>query len=200
MKTIAVLTCLLLALAVSSSAISLEKRHQLELRLGMWNQTTDVRTETGVGGVETSVESDGFVGGIAYGHWLQENLALTFGINGMAIDISTNSGATGVTSKTSSVASMLMGLKFYFPASTLEGSVRPYIKAAGGPFIGTQSSTEVGLTVVNEDRTETAFGGQLAAGLDFVTGRNFMMSAGFGWNLMSDFNEPIGGSKNYSGP
>ncbi|MCP4600285.1 MAG: hypothetical protein GY847_07095, partial [Proteobacteria bacterium] len=47
---------------------------------------------------------------------------------------------------------------------------------------------------------ETAFGGQLAAGLDFVTGRNFMMSAGFGWNLMSDFNEPIGGSKNYSGP
>ncbi len=200
MKTIALTACLLLALAVSSSAISLEKRHQLELRLGMWNQTTDVRTETGIGGVETSVKSSGFVGGIAYGHWLQENMALTFGINGMALDVSTNTGTVGVISETSAVASMLMGLKFYFPGSTLEGSVRPYVSAAAGPYIGSQSSTEVGTTVINKERTETVFGGQVGAGIDFVTSRHFMMSAGFAYNMMSDFDEAIGGSRNYSGP
>ena len=200
MKTITLTTCFLLTLAVSASAISLEKRHQLGLRLGMWNQTTDVRTETGIGGVETSVKSDGFVGGIQYGHWLRENLALTFGISGMAIDISTNTGIMGVTEKTSSVASMLMGLKFYFPSSTLEGAARPYVSAAAGPFIGSQSSNTVGLTVVQEERTETAIGGQLGAGVDFVTGRHFMMGAAFAYNLMSDFSDPVGGSKNYSGP
>jgi len=200
MKAIITLTCIVLMLAVSADAISLEKRHQLGLRLGMWNQITNTRTEVGVGGVETSVESSGMLGGIAYGHWLEEHLALTFSIGGMALDISTNTGASGVTTETSAMASMLMGVKYYFAKSTLESSVRPYLKSSAGPFIGSQSSNEVGTTIVNESRTEFAFGGQLGAGVDFVTGRHFMMGFGLGYNLMTDFSEPIGGSKNYSGP
>ena len=200
MKAIITLTCVALALAVSADAISLEKRHQLGLRLGMWNQITDIRTEIGVGGVETSVESSGMLGGMTYGHWLEEHMALTFSIGGMALDISTSTGALGVTTETSAMASMLMGVKYYFAKSTLESSVRPYLKSSAGPFIGSQSSNKVGITIVNESRTEFAFGGQLGAGVDFVTGRHFMMGFGLAYNLMTDFSEPIGGSRNYSGP
>ena len=200
MKTIVTLTCVVLTLAVSADAISLEKRHQLGLKLGMWNQITDTRVEIGVGGVETSVESSGLLGGITYGHWLQEHLALTFSIGGMALDISTETGVSGVITETSSIASMLMGIKYYLPKSTLESSLRPYFKSSAGPFIGNQSSSKVGITVITESRTEFAFGGQLGAGVDFVTSRHFMMGFGLGYKLMTDFSEPIGGSKNYSGP
>ncbi len=200
MKAIITLTCVVLALAVSADAISLEKRHQLALRLGMWNQITDTRTEIGVSGVTTSVESSGLLGGIAYGNWLEENLALTFSVGGMALDISTNTGISGVITETSAITSMLMGVKYYFAKSTLQSSVRPHLRSSAGPFIGSQSSNEVGTTIVNESRTEFAFGGQLGAGVDFVTGRHFMMGFGLAYNLMTDFSEPIGGSKNYGGP
>lgn len=199
-KTIITLFTIVLGLAVSADAISLEKRHQLTLRLGLWNQITDIRTEVGIGGVETSVGSSGMLGGLTYGHWLEEHLALTFGVGGMALDVSTNTGAFGVTTETSSIASMLMGVKYYFARSTLESSVRPYLKSSVGPFIGSQSSNKVGITIIYESRTEFAVGGQLGAGVDFVIGRHFMMGAGLGYNLMTDFNEPIGGSRNYSGP
>jgi hypothetical protein len=200
MKTISLFICFVLVLAAGSDAITLEKRHQLALRLGMWNQITDTRTEIGPSGVETSVGTSGILGGLTYGHWLEENLALTFSIGGMAVDISTKTDASGVTSETTAIASMLMGVKLYFLNSTLESSVRPYLKSSAGPLIGSQSSSEVGATILNESRTEFAFGGQLGAGIDFVTGRHFMMGFGLGYNLMTDFDEPIGGSRNYSGP
>jgi hypothetical protein len=200
MKTIITLTGVVLALAISADAVSLEKRHQLVLRLGMWNQVTDTRVEVGVGGVQTSVGSNGMLGGIAYGHWLEENLALTLSVGGMALDVSTDAGVLGVTTETSTIASVHMGVKYYLVKSTLNSSTRPYLKGSVGPFIGTQSSNEVGITVVSESRTESAIGGQFGAGMDFVVGRHFMMGLGLAYNLMSDFKEPIGGSKNYSGP
>jgi len=46
MKTtgsIFLITVLLLALAAATGAQPMEKRHQLEVRFGMWNQTTDDR-------------------------------------------------------------------------------------------------------------------------------------------------------------
>jgi hypothetical protein len=200
MKTIVTLACILLATTVSAGTVSLEKRHQLSLRLGMWNQTTDTRTEVGIGGVETSVEASGMLVGIAYGHWLEENLTLTFCLGAMALDISTNTGTSGVKTETSAVSSMLMGVKYYFVKSTLGSSARPYLKGSAGPFIGSQSSVIAGMTTITEERTEFALGGQLGAGVDFVTGRHFMIGFGLGYNLMTDFGDPIGGSKNYSGP
>lgn len=200
MKAVITLACVVFALATGADAVSMEKRHQLALRLGMWNQITDTRTEIGITGVTTSVESSGLLGGIAYGNWLEENLAMTFSIGGMALEISTNTGIAGVITETSAITSMLMGVKYYFARSTLESSVRPNLRGSAGPFIGSQSRTAVGLTIVNESRTEYAFGGQLGAGMDFVTGRHFMMGFALAYNLMTDFGDPIGGSKNYSGP
>lgn len=200
MKATIISTCVVLALAVGADAVSLEKRHQLGLKLGMWNQVTNTRTEIGAGGVETSVEASGMLGGIVYGHWLEEYLSLTFSVGGMALDISTNTGIPGVTTETSAIASMLMGVKYYFVKSTRESSVRPYVKGSAGSFIGSQSSEKVGTTIIIESRTEFAFGGQFGAGMDFVTGRHFMMGFGLGYNLMTDFSNSIGGSRNYSGP
>jgi hypothetical protein len=45
-----------------------------------------------------------------------------------------------------------------------------------------------------------AIGGQIGAGVDFVLGRHFMIGVAVCYNALTDFKEPIGGSKNYGGP
>ena len=203
MNRVAIALIAVLLLSTTSTlaeVVSLSGRHQLGLKIGMWSQTNDTRTEIGLDGVETSVGNNGAFGGIFYSHWLQENLALTCFAGGMALDVSTDAGLLGVNTETSTVGTLLMGLKYYFAPSTLNSKTRPYLRAAVGPFIGSQSNVRSSLEVVQEERTEYAAGGQLGAGIDFVTGRHFMMGLELGYNLMSDFDRPIGGSSNYSGP
>jgi hypothetical protein len=187
-------------IAVSADAQSLNRRHQIELRLGMWNQTTDARTEIGPGAVSTSVESDGFLGGIAYGRWLEEGLALTINVGGMAAQSETRTGLLETTTETDVVAPIILSMKYYLPKSTYGTSVRPFLKAGVGTFIGVQTIEETSLTVVTQSRTEMAIGGQLGAGVDFVVGRHFVTGLTIAYNVMNDFEEPIGGSRNYSGP
>lgn len=191
---------LVLILPIVTSAGPLEKRHQLELRLGMWNQVADARTEVSATGVSTSVGTNGFLGGFSYSHWLTEGTALNISLGVMTGDVSTDAGVFGVGTQTSTVTAILMGIKQYFPRSTYATSVRPYTRAAVGPFFGSQSSTNVGLSVTVESRSEVAFGGHLGTGVDFILGRHFAAGMGIGYNLMTDFDEPIGGSVNYSGP
>ena len=200
MKPTAIVIGIALLFTSSSNAGSLEKRHQVGLRLGMWNQTTDVKTEVDASGVTTSVEASGFLGGVSYGHWLEEYLALTIDIGGMAADVSTSSDASGATTEVSVIGSILMGLKAYFPKSTYTSSLRPYARASVGVFTGSQSSTDAGTSVTVESRSGTVFGGQVGAGADFILGRHFMTGFAICYNLMTDFNQPIGGSRNYSGP
>jgi hypothetical protein len=66
--------------------------------------------------------------------------------------------------------------------------------------IGSQVATDVGAIVTAEARTEPAIGGELGGGVDFLLGRHFVTSVGLGFVLMTDFEQQIGGSDNYSGP
>jgi opacity protein-like surface antigen len=200
-KVIVIVISICLALSTTAGAGPLEKRHGIGLRLGMWNQVTANRTEIGVGSVTTSVEASGFLGGMSYDHWLQENMALNIAIGGMLADIETRSNLFGTTTEVAVVAPILFGVKYYFPESTLKSSARPFAKVAVGSFIGQQEKTEEDpFGIIVESRTQTAFGGQVGAGVDFILSRHFMFGVGLGYNLMADFDEPIGGSKNYSGP
>jgi len=200
LKSIIVVCAIILPLSTMADDISMKKRHQLCLRIGVWNQVTNARTEISEDGVETTVGSNGVLGGIMYSNWLEEDLALTFAISGISFNVNTLTDLTGVLSETSTVSSMLMGVKYYFVNSSLNRAVRPYMKGSAGPFIGSQTSDMVGNSILIESRTEFAFGGQIGAGVDFITSRNFMIGLGGAYNLMSDFGDPIGGSKNYSGP
>jgi outer membrane protein W len=200
LKRSAISVVLVLLLISLSYAQSLEKRHQIGLRLGMWSQVTSVRTEISTEGVSTSVGGSGFLGELMYGNWLQEDLALDISIGSMATDVETQSGVSGVSSETDVIGRIHLGLKYYPFRSTLNSSTRPFVGAGVGPVIGTQTKQEVGRVVVTESRTEAAIGGQIGVGVDFVLGRHFMIGLAAYYNLMTDFKEPIGGSENYSGP
>jgi outer membrane protein W len=198
-KFMLVLSAVSVLASGSAAAQALEKRHQIELRVGLWNQVTGTKTEIGLGGVSTTVGGSGFMGGLAYGHWLREHLALKISVGAMAVTIDTEVGTSGVSTRTGSVAPLLVSLKYYFPKSTYGSSVRPFAGAGLGAYIGSQTETGVGLTTTVEARTEAAFGGEPSVGVDFVLGRHTMASVALAYALMTDFNQSIGGSKNYSG-
>lgn len=194
----AILLPLILVSALNAQA--LEKRHALGLRFGTWNLVTDTRTSVTTDGVSTSVGNNGVVGAVAYNYWMQENLALDISVGGMTPDISTEIDLGGVTSSTGTVGYVLMGVKYYLPASTYASSVRPYGLVAVGSYIGHQTETTAGWEVLVESGSQTAFGGKLAAGVDFPVSRHFIAGVAAGYNFMTDFDEPVGGSDNYSGP
>ena len=83
------------------------------------------------------------------------------------------------------------------PFGFAEGS--PEFLSAAGPVFGTETLSLVGLDIFEERRTETAAGAHLGGGIDFIAGRHFMLGISAGYNLISDFDDPIGGHVNYSG-
>ncbi len=161
---------------------------------------TNNRTEVGIAGVATTVASSGFVGGITYGHWLQEELALRISVGVMAASIETATSVSGVSTDFAMVAPLLLGMRYYFPKSTYGAQFRPFAGAGVGTFVGSQASTQTGLTVVTEARSEGAMGGEFEAGISIVLDKYVLATVAVAYDLMTDFNEPIGGSRNYSGP
>ena len=194
----------LAALATSGTAPltaqQLEHRHLVALQLGVWNQVNDVRTDIGIGGISTSVGNSGFLGAIEYGYGLSEALALRVTAGGMAADVETAIDGSGVSAETAAVAQLMVGMRYYFPRATYGESVRPYVGAGLGTYIGSHVASQVGTGVNSSARTEAAMGGELGAGVDILLGRHFVTSVGGAYVLMTDFDQPIGGSDNYSGP
>jgi outer membrane protein W len=190
------ITCLVLSTV--ADAEFLEKRSRVELRLGLWSQGKS-RTEVGIGGVETTAEASNTVVSLAFGHWLRENTALMLSVSVLAAGTKTKVGFSGVSTHTAAVVPVLLGVRYYMPESTLRSSWRPYLAAGVGPYIGGESKVAVGAAVVSNSKSEAAFGGHLGVGLDLQLGRTMMVGANVGYNVMTDFSEPVGGRRNYSG-
>jgi len=194
----------LMSLAICSTATlaaqSLAKRHQLELRIGGWSQVTDSRTSVGIGGVTTSVGSNGFIGGFAYGHWLQENVAFRISVGLMSANMEVQASGLGVSTEFAGVLPVLFGMRYFFPVSSDERQFRPFAGLGVGMFVGGQESVRAGFTTSTTSRTETAVGGAPEAGIGILLGRSVLATVAFSYNLMFDFENPIGGSSNYSGP
>ncbi|MDP6777066.1 MAG: hypothetical protein QGI83_09910, partial [Candidatus Latescibacteria bacterium] len=153
----------------------LERRHRLQLHFG-YAQGGSQQTQAG------HVSTDGVMGGFLYGWWAREQVMVSLSFNGLASDV-------GV--EVSSVANILFGVRYYFPKSSLRSTLRPYAVAAVGPAI----ASNVGIAV----ETEAAPSGYVGAGLDIPISRWFMIGTEFGYSLVSDFDLPLDGKRNYSG-
>jgi len=198
--TILALAALLVGGTAPLAAQRLEHRHLVALQLGVWNQVNDVRTDIGIGGITTSVGNSGFLGAISYGYGLSEALALRVTAGGMAADVETAIDGSGVSAETAAVAQLMVGMRYYFPRATYGEPVRPYVGAGVGTLIGSHVASQAGMTVAGSVRTEAAMGGELGGGVDILLGSHFIASVGGAYVLMTDFDQPIGGSDNYGGP
>jgi opacity protein-like surface antigen len=181
-------------IAAQAQDISLNKRSALELNVGLWSGRA--LNAIAPNGIRAEVGSDAFVGGLQFTHWVQEYLSVTFSAGLLAGKASSTVNILGVKQQVSSVYPVLLGLRCYALGSAAEGDVRPYLSLAAGPYVGAEVSNSIWQ---QETRTETAFGGRLGAGVDFIVSDHFKLGAHVGYNVMSDFSIPVGGRRNYNG-
>lgn len=154
---------------------SLERRHRLQVHFGY--------VESGIQETTFGVATNNAMGGLLYGWWATERVMVSLALNGLASDVSGD---------VSSVAAILIGIRYYFPESSLRSTLRPYLTVGGGPYIG----NVVGGGLVE---TESAPGGIVGLGIDFPVSSWFMLGAEGGYNVVGDFTREVAGRRNYSG-
>jgi hypothetical protein len=181
---------------VSFAQVSpLKNRSALEVNIGFWGGAGAANTIS-FAGIRSEAKTNGFSGGMLYSYWMQENLSFTIGAGLLAGEASSSVGLQGIVQRSSIVIPLLIGLKYNFLNHVPDDVVRPFLSAAVGPYIGMEAKSTV---LSQEAFTETAIGGHIGAGADFFLGRHFKLGVNMGYNLISDFGNPVGARKNYSG-
>lgn len=176
----------------------LKDRSVIELNLGMWGGSS-VSNTIGVSGVQTTADAGSFVGSIVYSYGIREDMAVTVSAAVLAAKATADVGVLGVNQQSSSVVPILLGIRYYVPNPEPGARVRPFLSLGVGTYVGSEASSSVGLTLIQNAHTESAFGGRVGAGVDFYVGNSFKFVANAGYNLMSDFSTPVSGRKNYNG-
>jgi len=173
---------------------SLTKRSSIQVNAGLWSGS-QVSNMVSASGVEAEVKTSAFVGGVLFTHWMHEYLALTASAGVLSSRISSTVTWQNTSQHVSSVIPVLFGLRYYAVIDA-DGDVRPYLSAAIGPYIGSEVSNTI---YFRGTHTETALGGRIGAGVDFFVSNHFKLDANLGYNLMSDFDIPVGARRNYNG-
>jgi hypothetical protein len=186
------------ALAAESSSSGdpvLNGRSCVELNFGAWSGSS-VSNAVTTGGIQAEVKTGAFVGGVQFAYWTQEYLAVTLSAGLLEGKVSSSTSILSTSQHVSSVSPVLVGVRYYPFGPNAGGSVRPYLAAAAGPYIGSEVSNTI---LFQGSHTETAMGGRIGAGIDFIAGYHFKFGANAGYNLMTDFAIPVGARSNYNG-
>jgi len=179
-----------------AAPIVLQGRHAIQIRTGVVDWSVD--SDVSAGGIST--DSGGFMGSLAYAYFARQDLAVGLTVGVLDSGTSTSLTPGGLTSESATVAPLLVGVTYYPQRLTITSRLLPYVSASAGPYFGSATNTRVGPAFAAESVSEVAFGLRLAGGIDWFTGRHFMLGIGAGYHFVSDFDERIGSVGDYSGP
>ncbi len=207
-KFISIVTLTALAVVVFSadaaairkerSRFSLQNRSQIEIRFGVY-ENADFDEEYYYDGILTRYSNDNLMVSIGYNYWTDERTAFNLTVKVLGSEFDDGINYTGIYRTSYAVVPIFLGVRIYPGRPGVRSPIRPYLTATGGPVFGTESLSLIGFDIIEERRTETAAGVHLGGGIDILAGRHFMLGVNAGYNLISDFDEPIGGHVNYSG-
>jgi uncharacterized caspase-like protein len=174
-------------------------RNRFELRVGMWG-TGDLSLPSPI--VSVGDDTMNVFVGLQYTRYLEENLAMTFGFQGLPGAAEAVVSTQGIFSGGSAVLAVPIGVRWNpFRSIRHDQPIKPFVAASIGPVFGAAGGTFVGRSGVFEGgRVQATMGGHLGAGVDFHVARSFSIGVNGGYNWMFDFSEPVGVRDNYSGP
>jgi hypothetical protein len=178
---------------------SWQGKHNIQLSIGLLSNY-GVETETSTGGLTNIAGGDGFLGSVIYSYWFRDDLAFGVSVGVIGSEVSNSVNGSRASLETSSVLSVLFGIKYQPLVMNLSESMKPYIFASIGPFIGSATRSFTGPGLENQTYSETALASHFGLGMDFVLSRLFVAGLSVGYYLATDFDRPIGQQKNYSSP
>ncbi len=156
-------------------------------------------TEISSGGVETRTKASGLLGVLELSHWFSEGLAGTLSAGVLSVGTEARIGDGAIETRTASVMPFFIGVRSYMDKAGPQSDTRFFGSVEVGPVTGHEVASSIGTTVVAQTITRTALGGRLGVGADVSLGSRVMLVVGAGFDLMTDFSDPIGGQKNHSG-
>lgn len=184
----------------SSGHASLSGTHRLEISAGYWDSGSRQKLFPGKYVGEMNTVND-VSGAFSYSYWGHDRLATFVTIKGLAAEITSIDRGPRTDEAAVVVTSAVFGVRLY-PVASESFPIRPYVSAGVGPYLGIESHREYLDCEYRCDattRTLGAFGGLVGGGLDIRVGRHVMTGIQVGYNVMSDFREPLGTDRNYSG-
>ncbi len=190
-KCILLVASMALFIGQSYAAVS-EKRHTISLDIAYMTHIASGASIRVPGAIIDSGRT-GLAGKVGYDHFFNESLAVHVGCGIWQSQVR----ITSFSVETSTVAPLLIGVKYYPFRITHESSAKPFMLGGTGVVLGAASGVRI---LGPSSRTESAAMIYLGAGSDFVLGSLVKLTAGLGYHLAADFSKPIGGKMNYSGP
>ncbi len=167
-------------------------KHSIDLRFSMWrNYSSDV--SVGVPGVSVDVGSGNTGGKIMYNYYPNKFYAFTFSVGVLSTEVKVKT----FSNYTSTIAPIMMGVKYFLIQNENDQPFRPYLSGMVGMLHGSESNVKI-LSVNNH--SETAMGGYFGFGADMLLGSLIKLHTDLGYNLFTEFDQPIGSKNNYSGP
>jgi caspase domain-containing protein len=168
-------------------------RNRIDLRVGMWR--------TGGDDIATSGASSDILGGLQYTRYISERLAMTFAIDGVAVEAGSMVTMQGAFSGSVAVAAMPIGVRWDpLPADRRASPFKPYLAVGVGPVFGSSSGSFAGHgAAFSGSQTLTTVGGHVGGGVDTYPGRSFSIGVNAGYNWMANFSRAVGARDNYSG-
>ncbi len=141
--------------------------------------------------------------GLTLGCWITEDFSVNLSYSALGSEVANIVGPPSVDSRLSrvdiSLASVQLGVGRHFDLPYLSPLLKAQVSTSVGSFIGHVDGRTVGEAPLAWKRTMRSVGGQIGAGIDLQINRHVMLGARGGYNLMADFEEPLGGRDNYSG-
>jgi outer membrane protein W len=175
--------------------LSLSGKSSFTINIGFLNQSSAT-----VNNVSTSANTN-FLGSLIYNYWVAENWALELHTEVLGAEVNSGVSIAGIEQSSATIIPFLAGFRYYPDEFRLGKVVRPYLLALIGAYNGYSSTNEVlfGAKVGSESQSQSAFGSKLGIGLDAFVNRWARLGLNAGYNLVSDFKDPVGSRKNYSG-
>ncbi|NMB80594.1 MAG: hypothetical protein GYA14_02115 [Ignavibacteria bacterium] len=173
----------------------LKGRHSIGFGFGMLNQQ-----EATVLTVKVNAESN-FMGNLYYNYWITDEWALELNAGILNAEVFSGVSMTGIEQKAATVVPVLAGARYYPAFAALAENVRPCVVALVGAHMGHSSSNKVtlGVKIGSETKVQSVFGSKLGLGVDAFLSGWMRLGLLAGYNIGSDFNEPVGTRENYSG-
>ena len=151
--------------------------------------------------VVDGIDSSNMMGGIRYTRYFKESLAATFSIEGSGGRVGTMATNHGIYDGVSGIVSFPVGVRWNpLTFGRQHDGIKPFVAFSAGPVFGDMVADYAGRRFGDDIRSSATIGGFAGGGIDFHAGRTCVLGVEGGYNWMGDFDVPIGGTSNYSGP
>jgi len=186
------------AVAAGASDYSTANRHRVAFGLGYWDSGYRQTVTRDWWGAKTSDATNAVVS-LSYSYWTHEQLAPEVTVRVLVAEATSSSSFYYYDYEEHNVVitSVMFGARMY-PLNT-DSPLRPYVTAGIGPYIGVDDRKERNPRWTKTTTVLSTFGGYAGIGVDVQMGRHLMLDVHTGYNLMADFEEPLGGDENFSG-